>query len=310
MTEEIKNLHTIISSNIELHIKELTYKNDLQDIYNYSLLPAGKLFRPIIFNLLYLDLMNLKNISELDNSDMVYINSALEFHHAYTLLHDDMPAMDNDDFRRGKLSGHKKFGQWKALLAGDGLLNASYQLLSKCSDQHISKLLKIFTKLLGPKGLIRGQYLDLSGESTSSLSTTIETHVLKTSRLIQTSLLSALVISNKYNLKNIKKVFILGNSLGVVFQLIDDLLELITEIGQHELKVNPWINFPIETNVYLIKELTKLKHILEINQYNHLKDFIKINYLTKSVNIIIENRTNIEKYNLELNPVISALDFS
>ena len=109
----------------------------------------GKIFRPNIIWKYFCDINSL-DISKIKTSDFPNIqklSSAIEIHHAYTLIHDDLPCMDNDDYRRGKLSTHKKYNEWKALLAGDGLLNLSYEILASINHPASSQLIKSFAKL-------------------------------------------------------------------------------------------------------------------------------------------------------------------
>ena len=155
-----------ISRQLTLHLNAQIPRGEFGEIYRYSVLPAGKLFRPSLVWALALDLE--ENIRQDKGSNHAYLASAVEIHHAYTLVHDDLPCMDDDDMRRGKPSVHKAFGQWGALLAGDGLLNVSYGLLSNITSPNLGKVLKIFAKFLGPQGLIQGQANDLSGEISKS----------------------------------------------------------------------------------------------------------------------------------------------
>ena len=170
--------------------------HSFKEVYEWSLYPPGKLFRPLLALASHLDSCSELSLESLTHSDNIaYFCSAVEIHHTYTLIHDDLPAMDDDCERRGRPSSHIKFNEWKAILAGDGLLNASYQLLSKISHQELRNLLKVFSWALGPKGLIQGQVLDLSGEMKNSFQNIVHTHKLKTSRLIQVSLLGGHFLS-------------------------------------------------------------------------------------------------------------------
>ena len=128
-------------------LEEISPEHKLREIMKYSLLPAGKLFRPnIILNLA-------KDLGPITESHLI-LASSIEMHHTYTLIHDDLPSMDNDEYRRGRLTSHKKYTEWEAILAGDGLLNASYELLSQLQTEHLAKILSNYSKFCGPRGLI------------------------------------------------------------------------------------------------------------------------------------------------------------
>jgi geranylgeranyl pyrophosphate synthase len=131
--------HTQFEAELAQFIKDNCKYAEVLESLLWATLPAGKLFRPKIF---YAILHDLKSI---DTKDAFYIGAALEIHHAYTLVHDDLPCMDNDQFRRGKLSTHAKFGEWKAVLAGDALLNLSYYALTQLQSPHALKIISLFS---------------------------------------------------------------------------------------------------------------------------------------------------------------------
>ena len=134
--------------------KDATVNDELSSILEYIMFPAGKLFRP------KLALAMAQDLGEL-NEDHYLLSCAIEAHHAYSLVHDDLPCMDDDDERRGRPAAHIKFGEWKALLAGDSLINLSYQFLAQMSSDKGKELILDFSKMMGAQGLILGQFLDL-----------------------------------------------------------------------------------------------------------------------------------------------------
>lgn len=206
---------------------------ELREILHYAVLPAGKLFRPRLVEAIALDLAG--KISQ----DHNHLGCALELHHAYTLVHDDLPAMDNDLVRRGKPSTHAKYGEWKAILAGDALLIASFEELMKIRSEKIRELHRLFSWCTGGKGLILGQYLDLGSEGKVTTKEVVRIHELKTARLIQAAVAgSALLARNKF----LKNYFRLGREIGVTFQLLDDLGELTEKnLSPHEKEINPFL---------------------------------------------------------------------
>ena len=279
------------------------------DVYTYALSPGGKLFRPHLVWSVLEDLNPaLYESSEINiNSDHARLSSAVEFHHTYTLLHDDLPCMDNDVTRRGKACTHLVYGEWQALLAGDGLLNISYQLISKINNPRALELFKFFSWALGPKGLIHGQVMDLSHEMTKSFSNTLRTHQLKTARLIQVSMLGSALIATKPNRVKEKNIWKYSLLLGINFQLIDDLSELAAEtLSKHELEVNPWLKFPQETLVEILKGLKEFELIsADLNLINTNK--IVSEYYNKMLSVIepgLKNINNHVKEKLDLVPVI------
>ena len=178
------------------HLVRNLPNHKILDVYLYACLPGGKLFRPHLVWSVLQDLNpELAQSSSLNlDSNHALLSSGVEFHHTYTLLHDDLPSMDNDLLRRGKPCTHIAFAEWQALLAGDGLLNLSYQLLSKIKHPRSNELFRFFSWALGPKGLIHGQVMDLAHEMNESFQNTLRTHELKTARLIQVSILGSAII--------------------------------------------------------------------------------------------------------------------
>ena len=263
---------------ISQHLRKIILKSSsfeqMTDTLLYATLPAGKLFRPNLALHLYQDLygveMALEELQNIDSNISLYA-CALEIHHAYTLVHDDLPAMDNDDERRGKPSVHKQFGQWQAILAGDALLNLSHALLAGIKHQHIHQVSRFFSWALGAKGLILGQYYDLGGEIKKDFQSLIRTHELKTGRLIQASLLGPLFLAKtNVSYKQIKKYLRLGSHIGLTFQLLDDLSECLEQLSEHERDVSPFLHFPDESFNLLEKSLNEIQ-VLRLEHKNTYK---------------------------------------
>lgn len=248
--------------NMEAALARYLPHHSVREIYHYALFPPGKLFRPLLAISLFQDCQG----SSGDEKDLLTLASALEFHHAYTLIHDDLPSMDNDDYRRGKLTVHKKFSEWQAILVGDGLLSLSYQLINSLNEQPTSLLIRrLFAHLLGPKGLIHGQILDLSlpkGKK-PTLAELCTIHKLKTSRLITMAILGGALLAEEISAKKFKDFYRLGDSVGLIFQLLDDLQELGTKnFNPHEKEVNAFYLHNEETLSLLKIELMRIKTIV------------------------------------------------
>jgi geranylgeranyl pyrophosphate synthase len=259
----------------------------LRGIMNYAVLPAGKLFRPRLVEAIALDLT--KNLSD----DHIHLACALELHHAYTLVHDDLPAMDNDLIRRGKPSTHAKFGEWKAILAGDALLIASFEELMKVKSPKIRELHRLFSWCTGGKGLILGQYLDLGSLGKVSTEEVVRIHELKTARLIQAAVAGAALISqNKFS----RPYFRLGRDIGVTFQLLDDLNELTaSELSPHEKDINPFLLNRTLAMTSFRRSFDHLRDLMEKEQLNHLNRMLE-NYFEDNRKSLREGLTMIETH--------------
>lgn len=308
----------MITENIEKSLTEHLFKNtpqhDIRDVYFYACLPAGKFFRPSLVWSICQDLNQELFEKSLTNANSNHskLSSSIELHHTYTLLHDDLPCMDDDQMRRGRPCTHIKFGEWKALLAGDGLLNISYQLLAKIKHPRLNEVIGFFSWANGPKGLIHGQTLDLSHEMTVSFKNTLRTHELKTARLIQSAVvLSAALALPQKNYETEKTLWKYSRLLGINFQLIDDLSELAeSPLSQHEKDVNPWLKFPQETYQYTLNSLREFENLSKKLQLKNT-DIIIGDYYKKMLSIITPNRAIINqnlKNELDLDPVVLILN--
>ena len=274
------NLQKLLSTHLPYH--------KAREVYHYALLPPGKLFRPLLARSVAIDLQNYCPLSH------PYFELFVEIHHTYTLIHDDLPCMDNDSMRRGRLATHCQFGEWQALLIGDGLHALSYHALSLIKSQHLPFLLRYSTWALGPKGLIHGQYQDLSLEMSHNFAKLLTTHKLKTSRLIQVALTGPALITQSASTKTLKGLHRLGEHLGIAFQLLDDLCELGTEeLAQHESQKNPFLIYQGQCGSELQYRLQKIESLLKGDKFAHTQMVIK-DYLQKTNHIIIKNKQIIE----------------
>jgi hypothetical protein len=273
------------------------------EVYNYALYPTGKLFRP------QLALAMAEDLKIKDESSLFNLASSLEVHHVYTLIHDDLPAMDDDDTRRGKDSTHIKFNEWKAILAGDGLQAFSYQLLATCPKA--GDLIKAFSWFTGPKGLILGQAIDLDRKGDLDFNTLLQMHELKTARLIQASLYLPYLVSGETSFTNSKDMLRLGQSIGIAFQLFDDLTELTEELNPEEYKVNAFLIHPENALSYLGKLLKKQTHIMKrmklgrLQEVNHYYQNLMIQKIRTNSETI---QSNLKKFGIDSSPIFLFLD--
>jgi geranylgeranyl pyrophosphate synthase len=284
---EINQLREWCLSALEHHGNKYLPSQEMGIACHYALFPPGKLFRPLMALASYLDSCANKELPNLEH-DIAFFATSLEVHHTYTLIHDDLPCMDDDDMRRGKPSVHKQFNQWQAVLSGDALLSLSHGLLSQLESSQANFIRKSFSWALGVKGLILGQYLDLSGDMNESFHNIKRTHLLKTGRLIQMSLLGGQALAVPHNYQRIKETLRLGQAIGLSFQFIDDLSELSEDLSAHEREVNPWIHYPKESLQLLNKQLIYLKENLVHlpYQYKVLSQYMKKMKENTQVNLV------------------------
>lgn len=216
MNEYINNLTGVIDESM---VQDLDPANGvLEAAIHYALSVKGKRLRPLLF----LTLIDAHKKNPLDYMD---IACAIEYIHTYSLIHDDLPAMDNDDFRRGMPTVHKRFNEAIALLAGDTLLTYAFEKIAgaKAEPGKIVNILKILTSGIGKDGMAGGQALDL--EFNGKKEVIFEIHRKKTAELIKSSLLSAAeIIAMKPAEKEILAQA--GITIGIAFQMADDLLDI------------------------------------------------------------------------------------
>lgn len=219
---------------IESRLRELVqeYGNTtVQDAMSYSLLSGGKRVRPRL-------LLSLLADYGIDLDHGLNQACALEMVHTYSLVHDDLPAMDNDDFRRFKPTNHKVYGEGMAILAGDGLLTAAFTTLAKADTVSATiqmKTVEILARNAGAHGMILGQELDIV-DNIDSVEALIQCYEMKTGCLFAAALEMAAVIAEKDHLQDTART--LGLKLGVAFQYQDDILEVTKtsdEIGKSHL---------------------------------------------------------------------------
>lgn len=213
-----------------LHSPIPEYKR-LYEAMNYSLLQGGKRIRPILTKAV-LDAM------KVDASLYKEFLCALECIHTYSLIHDDLPAMDNDDYRRGNLTNHKVYGDGMAILAGDGLLTYAFQLCTEnttASAEQKIKAIQCLATAAGPEGMVGGQAFDLLSEGKHiPLEELKVLHSGKTGALFNAAIELGLILSNADQAKY-AAYMTYANCLGLLFQITDDILDVtgtIEELGK------------------------------------------------------------------------------
>ena len=188
----------------------------------YGLLPGGKKVRSKI-------LFDIGSIFKLDKKKILQVAAAVECIHAYSLIHDDLPCMDNDNLRRGKLTTHKKFSESTAILAGNSLLTIAFQILSEkrlnLDDHKKIELINLLSESSGHTGIAGGQFLDLSYEKIKKTKKQIvDMQIKKTGKLFSFCCVAPIIMSGETKYRN--KFNKIGNEIGLLFQIADDLIDL------------------------------------------------------------------------------------
>ena len=213
MRDEINEcLQTILNPLFDGKVKEAAM---------YSLLAKGKRIRPIIM------LTTLQSYG-IDYKKYIDVACAIEMIHTYSVIHDDLPSMDNDDLRRGRLTCHKAFDEATAILAGDALLTEAFGVVCRnafLTDNQKVQIVTLLSQAAGQSGMIYGQQQDLAFENKqATLEELKDIHTYKTGCLFQAPLVMAGIIARPTDLENLKK---LGTMIGLLFQIQDDILDVI-----------------------------------------------------------------------------------
>lgn len=195
--------------------------NQLNDAIIYSLQAGGKRVRPLLL------MTTLESLGGQPEAGLPF-GRAVEMIHTYSLIHDDLPAMDDDDYRRGKLTNHKVFGEATAILAGDALLTDSFnEILNADYANDIKiKLMSLLVNAAGSKGMVAGQMLDMESENKKITLTDMETvHHHKTGDIIHAAIYAAGIImhSDQSVMNALDKI---GRNVGLMFQIKDDILDV------------------------------------------------------------------------------------
>ena len=222
LEEFLSQLREQVSTNMKICIGD---SNLIENAMAYSALSKGKMIRAGL--VLASGKIN-KNIS---HTSLISLASSIELMHTYSLIHDDLPSMDDDDYRRGKKSCHIEYGEANAILAGDALQTLSYEII--CNDDDLSSdekvmAIKLMTSACGKNGMVYGQFLDIESESKLINEESVKNiHSLKTGKLIECSVMLGQIGS--MDIEKTKELRIFGKKIGLAFQIIDDILEITSD---------------------------------------------------------------------------------
>ena len=202
----------------------ITSSSLIDEAMRYSVLSDSKVIRPSL--VMASGILN-NNLTE---DSLITLACSVELIHTYSLIHDDLPSMDDDDMRRGKDSSHVRFGEANAILAGDALHDLAFELIASDEDMNDAakiNAVNILAKASGSKGMVLGQYLDIESEKLNSnlnLNEIEKIHSLKTGRLIQASILMG-QLESSLDIKKQEMLSEFGSKIGLAFQIYDDILD-------------------------------------------------------------------------------------
>jgi geranylgeranyl diphosphate synthase type II len=214
----------LLEAELRTLVDKLNAPPVIKDAMHYSLGAGGKRIRPLL-------LFATLDAFGIDPKRGLLAASAIEMIHTYSLIHDDLPSMDDDDLRRGRPTNHKVFGEAVAILAGDALLTYSFEVMGKIPNEYASSETKLrlvmeLAKAAGTEGMVGGQVADMEGEEkTLSLEELEYIHIHKTGKLLGYSVLAGAMIAEASQ-KQLEDLSAFAHHLGLAFQIQDDILDL------------------------------------------------------------------------------------
>ncbi|MBR3118914.1 polyprenyl synthetase family protein [Oceanobacillus profundus] len=222
LSEYITKYKAMIENEFDRYLRNLNMHSRLKESMLYSLEAGGKRLRPILMIASY-------EAYGQQIKKVLSAATALEMIHTYSLVHDDLPAMDDDDYRRGKPTNHKMFDEATAILAGDALLTFSFELIANdpllTAEEKVS-LIQMLASCSGPTGMVGGQILDMEAENRPiSIEEMERIHALKTGELVRSAILSGAMLG-KATEEQLEHLTTFAYYLGLIFQVQDDILDV------------------------------------------------------------------------------------
>lgn len=218
MTQNLLKFNITFNESLNLSLNNIS-ESFVKDAMQYALLSEGKRLRPF--------LVYCVSNKDIDDTNLLNVAISIEMIHTYSLIHDDLPAMDNDDYRRGRLTTHKAFDEATAILAGDALLTYAFSVLSQLdvNPEDRIELIRIIADASGADGMILGQAQDMINDINADLSVEelFKLYINKTGKLFSAALKMGNVLAGKPVDQNLFDS--IGHKLGIVFQIQDDYLE-------------------------------------------------------------------------------------
>jgi geranylgeranyl diphosphate synthase type II len=227
----LRDKKKIVEDQMVSYLNQLNTTSTLKDSMLYSISAGGKRIRPILA-LAVMETFQKDPLLVLDAA------CAIEFVHTYSLIHDDLPSMDNDDYRRGKLTSHKIFGEAQAILAGDALLTESFSLITEnknLSAEQKVKLISVLSRAAGATGMVGGQVEDLEGENRELTLRELESiHEKKTGKMLECACIMGGIAADATE-EELFSLQLYARHIGIAFQIQDDILDITgtqDEIGK------------------------------------------------------------------------------
>ena len=278
-----------VAKDTNLFLKKFIFnqkKTDLLNPIKYGLLPGGKKIRSKL-------IVDVGRIFNIDYKKLIQISAAVECIHAYSLIHDDLPCMDNDRLRRGKLSTHAKFGESTAILAGNSLLTIAFEILSqstlKIDYKSKINLISLLSKSAGHTGIAGGQYSDLKFEKKrKSLKKIVDMQINKTGKLFSFCCMAPVILSKKNKYINLFNS--IGSKIGLLFQIADDLIDYSGSTTKAGKKTRKDLKKGKATLIGLLgyKNTVKYGNRLKLEILNKIKKFGNKNKdLSDTINYIL-----------------------
>ena len=280
--ENLKKYQDIVNKNLEKHLRN---KECLEGVLNesmeYSLMAGGKRLRPILVISTY-------EIFRKDIEKCMPYSVAIEMVHNFSLIHDDLPGIDNDDFRHGKLTNHKRFNEATAILAGDGLLNNAYIVISndlkQSQKEELERKIKVFNEFsLAVDRMIAGEYVDTEYEGKEITREDLEyIHKNKTGALLKLCVRMGAILAGASD-EDLEKLTSYAEKIGLAFQIKDDIL---SEEGDEKVLGKPVGNdkamekctyvskYGLEESKEILEKITK-EAIEELKSYGNKAEFLK-----------------------------------
>ena len=219
---EFEKLLTSYQNRINSKLESLLPSDDsiLSEAIRYSVLGGGKRLRPILVYLI-------GELGNAENDSLDILAGSVEIIHCYSLIHDDLPSMDDDDLRRGKPTTHKKYDEATAILAGDALQPFAFELVTtiNISDKNKLSIIKSLAQACGYQGMVGGQIKDIHSNDIKDVKSLDVMHSQKTGRLIQSSIETAGILSGLRK-QDIESLIEYGDKIGLAFQIQDDIIDI------------------------------------------------------------------------------------
>ena len=214
----------LVEENLSAELKKTSVTEEkLIQAMEYSLMSGGKRLRPIM-------LMAAADAVNGNGENFLTTACAIEMIHTYSLIHDDLPAMDDDDYRRGKLTNHKVFGEATAILAGDGLLTLAFEVMTRqknVSAENLIAVVKEMSTAAGASGMVGGQSIDLQSEGKKiDMATLKKMHIAKTGALFRAAIRSGAILGGA-TAEQLESLTKYAERFGLAFQITDDILDVV-----------------------------------------------------------------------------------